>query len=100
MPKPDKREGLCLTCINMPSCMYCQNGTQPVLECNEFSTDAEASEVRSSKTKNYPATSDTAAPRNSIEEPEYIGICATCTQREKCSLSHTPGGVWHCEEYA
>lgn len=33
-------------------------------------------------------------------EKAYKGLCVDCRNRLSCVLSHTPGGVWNCNEYA
>ena len=101
MPNTARSVDLCSTCIHQPGCMYCGKGAPPVQSCNEFDCESGACRGRSSAARRTPAVGKTARPRRSNgEETRYHGVCVTCAQRGKCALSHTPGGVWHCEEYA
>ncbi len=93
MPGHSKSADLCSTCVNQTTCMYHRKGAPPVLECNEFDFVGAVSASRPAKVK---AAADTTKP---AERVRFDGVCVTCAQRGTCSLSHTPGGIWHCEEY-
>jgi hypothetical protein len=100
MPKVQKREatrqipeGLCQTCNHAADCGYVRSTGQPVIFCEEFS----------SETTRFVEEVRVEAPAPTVEDmklwDEYKGLCVNCDQRETCAIRRPETGIWHCEEY-
>ena len=82
--------GLCVTCNSSSLCTRRKGIPLPILFCEEFD-DRTGSE----------------AERQPVPDPAYqeaalntaMGLCCNCGNRDTCTSQHSPGGVWHCEEY-
>ena len=82
--------GLCSTCNSRVTCMRRKGIKLPVHFCEEFD-DATSLDVERPP---IPVTRDTEALLDMT-----MGLCCTCGNRDSCTLRHSPGGVWHCEEF-
>jgi len=82
--------GLCSTCNSSSVCTRREGVELPVLFCEEFDdlTGCEAPR------QPVPALADEEAVLNTA-----MGLCCNCGNRGACTSQHSPGGVWHCEEY-
>ncbi len=97
MPSKRPPRGICSSCVNAPNCMYVRARRGPIYQCEEFSayTPVETRVRRRSRTVAGPGhTGNPTARRSRLQ-----GLCASCDYAEACTLSHSVGGVWHCEEY-
>ncbi|MBN1576533.1 MAG: hypothetical protein JW913_08275 [Chitinispirillaceae bacterium] len=90
MTQVKKTAGICTTCNNIEACERLPGHTRHVFFCEEFD-DASA------LTHNVLATV-TSIPEKHIDIA--LGLCCDCGNRTTCANSKTPGGIWHCEEYA
>ncbi len=90
MAMEEQSLGLCLTCNSMDICIKRKNIRLPVLYCEEFD-DAVLPHV------NSPIV--VVPPQKETPLDISMGLCCNCENRESCMLSHSPGGIWHCEEY-
>lgn len=100
MPGTTKDMGLCSNCVHAATCMYLKDKVQPICHCEEYCSDEGPCEKSSPKTTaSSTAQFMTAAAHHNDTASHYKGLCTDCVHRENCSLSNTPGGVWHCEEY-
>ena len=90
IPSREPSLGLCSTCNNRAICMRRKSIKLPVLFCEEFddATPQEQERRPAPVVENAEAALDTA-----------MGLCCTCGNRDSCTLRHSPGGVWHCEEF-
>lgn len=73
-------QGLCVNCVNAPSCSYRMATEKVVIQCELFEM-------------NSPAVYDAAPSRVS-------GLCTNCFKTTFCQLPGRNVGTWHCEEYA
>jgi hypothetical protein len=82
--------GLCSTCNSGSLCTRRKGIRLPVLLCEEFDdhTPCEAQRPQAPVKANEDPALDTA-----------MGLCCNCGNRGDCMLQHSPGGIWHCEEY-
>ena len=90
MATPEQSLGLCLTCNHSRTCIRHKSSKLPVLFCEEFDDSGPPRE--NLLTASSLAEQDTALDRG-------MGLCCNCGNRDSCTLRHSPGGVWHCEEY-
>jgi len=93
MPAPMENSGLCVTCNQSGVCIYRKKTREPVSCCEEFDGPA----------MNAPVVLLNQNSKNQRIEPDsggYTGLCVDCEGRGSCISSKSPGGVWHCEEYA
>lgn len=82
--------GLCSTCNSSPICTRRAGMKLPVLFCEEFDDSA----PRLPNRRKVPASS-----QEDVVLDTALGLCCNCENRDSCTLCHSPGGVWHCEEY-
>ena len=82
--------GLCSTCNSSPVCTRRKGIKFPVLFCEEF----DASTSRQVERQPVPVTAAEDAALDTA-----MGLCCTCRNHGSCTLCHSPGGVWHCEEF-
>ncbi len=95
-----KDQGLCRTCIHASVCMYREKMEKPVIQCEEFSSDGEKCvESASENLASAAANTSNKIEQNDQQAKKYKGLCIDCKHRLNCLLSHSPSGVWHCEEY-
>lgn len=94
--------GICATCNNHNGCLSFQNGLQarrPVQFCDEF--DNRVSGRAAHRDENRWKNADPLRGQvNEMSAQRAIGLCINCDHRSGCMFSLSPGGVWHCEEYA
>jgi len=90
MAMADQSLGLCSTCNSSAICTRRADMKLPVLFCEEFDDSAP---LRANRRK-VPASSEEDAALDTA-----MGLCCNCENRDSCTLRHSPGGVWHCEEY-
>ena len=95
-----KQPGLCTTCVHDAFCTYHRDAAHPVIQCEEFESDAPlADEIRRGPVLvRVPASS----PEDGAEEiapSRARGLCRTCAHRSTCTFPTGEAGVWHCEEY-
>ena len=90
MAMEEQSLGLCLTCNSKAVCTRRKGIRFPVLFCEEFddSTSLDAKGAMASTSLSKKSILDTS-----------MGLCCNCGNRDKCTLCHLPGGIWHCEEY-
>jgi hypothetical protein len=90
MATEEQSLGLCSTCNSSSVCTRRAGMKFPVLFCEEFddSTPVVPKRQRARASADGNASLDTA-----------MGLCCNCGNRGSCTLCHSPGGVWHCEEY-
>jgi hypothetical protein len=87
--------GVCFSCNQMKTCTSRKGFRGPVFYCEEFDDTSPAHK------ETVPATTgEHEDTRARCVATAAIGLCADCGNRASCSLSNTPGGIWHCEEYA
>jgi hypothetical protein len=67
---------LCTTCIHMHTCMYYQQATRAVIQCESYEVDDE-----------------------DHGSPEARGLCKNCDNLGKCTLPGKNTGTWHCNDY-
>jgi len=95
-PTPHETEygGLCMTCVHSSTCAFPRRKDQPVLSCEEFDDreDVPAEPVGADDVLGGEA-------EGREESPEYLGLCATCENRETCTFPKPEGGIWQCEEF-
>ncbi|MDP8223268.1 MAG: hypothetical protein P9L99_07915 [Candidatus Lernaella stagnicola] len=92
VPEPPEKNcelGICATCMHLDGCMYRKDHRNPIWTCEEFETAATEAVPQNVTKLNPPTGRDT----------QFQGLCATCANRDDCTLSHARGGVWRCEEY-
>jgi len=78
-----KHNDLCLDCIHREECIYRGRNHGPVHDCEDY----ESSGIPVDR------------PVEKVARPATLGLCATCENRDHCTLRKPEGGVWHCEEY-
>jgi hypothetical protein len=88
-----ENSGLCVTCDHAPTCMYVGDAEHPVMQCEEFSQHGGGSAARHTLV-DLPEALDQEAERFLA-----VGLCATCANRETCTLPRPPGGVWQCDAF-
>ena len=90
IPSREPSLGLCSTCNSRAICIRRKNIKFPVLFCEEFDDST------SPKGEGQPAPvlADEAGALDTA-----MGLCCNCGNRGSCTLCHSPGGVWHCEEF-
>jgi len=89
MAMAEQSLGLCSTCNSSPICTWRAGMKLPVLFCEEFD---DSTPLRANRAKVPPLSEDAALDTT-------MGLCCNCGNRDSCALCHSPGGVWHCEEY-
>jgi hypothetical protein len=82
--------GLCSTCNSSSICTRRKGIRLPVLWCEEFD-DLTLREV---ERQPVPVIADKEAALDTA-----MGLCCNCGNQGACTSQHSPGGVWHCEEY-
>jgi len=82
--------GLCLTCNSKNICIQRKGIKFPVLFCEEFDDST------SLRAKGPTAS---ALPKEKAALDISMGLCCNCGNLDSCTLRHSPGGIWHCEEY-
>ena len=82
--------GLCLTCNSKDICIQRKSIRFPVLFCEEFD---DSTPLRAKR----PTVS--ALPKEKAALDISMGLCCNCGNLDSCTLRHSPGGIWHCEEY-
>jgi len=82
--------GLCSTCNSRATCVQRKGISLPVLLCEEFD---DSTPLPAQK----PAP--TALPTMNAFLDTTMGLCCNCGSLDSCRLRHSPGGIWHCEEY-
>jgi len=97
--EPRKFNDLCSTCSLGPACAYRQASARPVWYCNEYEHTVPAFMSRADTRKSQKRSSDNPAPKQSLADGQFKGLCQNCENRETCLLPKPEGGVWHCEEY-
>jgi len=97
-PALEPDSGLCSTCIHRETCGFGSHNDEPVLFCEEF-TPIETS-GRKSIAIIAKRLRPVLAPDLDEESDEWIGLCKSCANRQRCILRKPVGGVWHCEEFA
>jgi hypothetical protein len=100
MPSKRPPRGICSSCVNAPSCMYVRARRGPIYQCEDHSSyiPVEPRVRRRSRTVTGSGNPDNAG-NPTARRSRLRGLCASCGYAETCSLSHSEGGVWHCEEY-
>jgi hypothetical protein len=89
--------GLCVNCLHIDTCTFpgCPDGG--VTDCEEYACETGCSQ---SPTKTETVTGGreekTKQPKGT---QDLKGLCVNCEERDHCTLSKSPGGVWHCTEY-
>jgi hypothetical protein len=83
--------GICATCNHKAQCVLRAGFRGPIFYCEEFD---DTCGLTIKKRSSAAEESDAGGQRTGL-----IGLCAYCERGGRCSLSGTPGGVWHCEEY-
>lgn len=68
---------LCGTCRHNNTCVYRQESTKAIIQCEIYEHEAEAVGEGSPKR----------------------GLCASCVQAQRCTLPGRSIGVWHCYEF-
>jgi hypothetical protein len=86
-PAPAANIGICATCLHLGNCAFRRTPNTVVWNCDEFEVEQRAAPTPGPRTE------------EAIPDPDFQGLCATCSDRHVCSMSHARGGVWHCEEY-
>ena len=86
--------GLCMTCNNVPDCIFKQLPGKPVLYCEEFEIDSAPSVETAEQAT--PVTYSFDAEKESLKS---MGLCCNCENLKTCGFPKPEGGVWHCEEY-
>lgn len=82
--------GLCVTCVHVAGCGLRIRSESGVWHCEEFDCGSMPTPTATAFVEQAPrAVPDTA-----------LGLCANCANAATCGLARSPGGVWHCEEYA
>lgn len=90
MASGEQSKGLCSTCNSGPLCTRREGIRLPVLQCEEFDDH----------TPHVPQRPPTPAEANEdVILDVAMGLCCNCGNRGDCTSQHSPGGVWHCEEY-
>jgi hypothetical protein len=90
MAMEEQSLGLCLTCNSKNICIQRKNIKFPVLCCEEFDE---------STTPCAKAPAVSALPKEKAALNISMGLCCNCGNHDSCTLRHSPGGIWHCEEY-
>jgi len=87
--------GLCASCRYAETCRYLEKSEQIIFQCDEYEGYEEKD---SGKTKSIPEDSQIDKQQDQ-KDSRYIGLCASCENRDSCPYIPAEGGVWHCEEY-
>lgn len=87
---------LCSTCMNVNDCAFLIGSSRPVLNCEEFETEAFVPARTASK--NLLPIVELSVSENG-DSVRYAGLCIDCEDRNDCMFPKPEGGVWHCEEY-
>ena len=90
MVKAKPSPGICPTCNNVETCASRPGYRPPVFYCEQFDN--------SSKAAVDTMVMSTTGPEE--KNNMTMGLCCNCDNRISCASSRTPGGIWHCEEYA
>jgi hypothetical protein len=72
-------KGLCMSCINAPTCSYRLATDKTVIQCEMFETG-----------------------NRFVQQTNYTqpgGLCMNCAKATICQLPDRYVGVWHCGEY-
>lgn len=91
----EKYPGICKICQSAPGCIFREQSTGPILQCDEFRGYTVISEKSTVKTS-LPAIEVVSAAKAA---GTYLGLCSNCKVRENCIYPKPEGGVWHCEMY-
>jgi len=83
-----EQSGLCLTCVAASECIYRKPGSL-VYDCESYD----------SETVPVVAPTIRVVPTHPVERRTLDGLCVNCARIGDCTLSHTDGRVWQCEEY-
>ena len=89
MAMAERSLGLCSTCNSRAICTRRAGMKLPVLFCEEFD---DSTPLRANKKGGVPLPAEDALDT-------AMGLCCNCANHDSCALRHSPGGVWHCEEY-
>ncbi len=90
--------GLCSACKHEEGCIYPRNKDEIVLNCGQFEP--------SPSMPSPPLSKDHAELEKLWQKPstekgssKFVGLCASCADRDVCIYPKPLGGVWLCEEY-
>jgi hypothetical protein len=90
MEKTKSSTGICSSCNNVETCVSRPGYRPPVIYCEQFDSSPESA-------VEMPAVS-AAGAKEKINIA--LGLCCNCDNKNSCTSALTPGGIWHCEEYA
>jgi hypothetical protein len=82
--------GICHTCNNVEVCSQRPGFMSPVFYCEQFDCSSEP----------MPEVQMSITTKLKEEVDITMGLCCNCGNRNSCTSTKTPGGIWHCEEYA
>jgi hypothetical protein len=85
-------KGICSSCKFDPVCGYEADLQESAIECEQF----EPGFPRAMPGERRNAASSFEGQGSG----PYLGLCASCANRDSCIYSKPEGGVWRCEEYA
>ena len=90
-----EERGLCKTCNNTLSCVFClKNKDHTVWHCELFDITIPCQEESFSKIEISDFTTKTKEKRSKVK-----GLCVNCDNYNSCTYPKPEGGIWHCEEY-
>jgi hypothetical protein len=96
-PKQRADQGICVSCIHRPTCLFREAARHPIFFCEEFDDQVIPGEP-AVETKS--AQVAPAEPQINYGEAQELGLCANCNTKTEC-MNRRPGvAVWHCEDYS
>ncbi len=93
-------QGLCSTCNNSLSCIFYQNLSSFIWQCDEFDNSTSEKLIRKNNnniSESLNISNATATTNKNTNKNK--GLCFNCKNCNTCSYTPVEGGIWHCEDY-